>query len=188
MRWRLRGAWLWPTFVVATVLEMVLLHALPIQGDSSSWIGALLAAGCLNLLAVVVIGGIGGFVLRRRRSDMPKVVADNYAGTAALGIVAVAFVTAGLVHRPQINDRKEAFAEQSLAVRSWIAAHGGAYARAHVSAADSIMLDENLYRTCVPARDPKRPLCLIVDTSRSPASVRRDLSREPNSGFIPRFR
>jgi hypothetical protein len=188
LRWRLRGAWLWPTFVIATVLEMVLLHVLPVQGDATGWVGALLAAGCLNLLAVVVVGGLGGVVLRRRRPHLPKVVADDYAGTVALGLMAAAFVVAGLVHAPQIADREEAFAAQSLAVRAWIAAHGDAYARAHVGRANSIMLDENLYRTCVPARDPKRPLCLIIDTSASPPKVRRDPSREPNSGFVPRFR
>ena len=188
LRWRLRGAWLWPTFVVATLLEMVLLHVLPVQGDSTGWIGALLAAGCLNLLAVVVVGGIGGLVLRRRRPDLPKVVADDYAGTVALGLMAAALVTAGLVHAPQIADREAAFAEQSRAVRQWVADHGNAFARAHISRANSIRLDEDLYRTCVPARDPKRPLCLIVDTSASPPKVRRDRSREPNSGFIPRYR
>lgn len=188
LRWRLRGAWLWPTFVVATVLEMVLLHVLPVQGDSSGWVGALLAAGCLNLLAVVVIGGLGGLALRRRRPDLPKVVADDYAGTAALGLMAAIFVTAGLVNAPRIADRDDAFAQQSLAVRAWIASHGDDYARAHVAAADSIRIDEDLYRTCVPARDPKRPLCLVVDTTTSPASVRRDRSREPNAGFVPRFR
>ena len=45
LRWRLRGAWLWPTFVVATLLEATMLHWLPVQGDSARWIGALLAAG-----------------------------------------------------------------------------------------------------------------------------------------------
>jgi len=188
LRWRLRGAWLWPTFVVATVLEMVLLHVLPVQGDSTGWVAGLLAAGCLNLLAVVVVGGAGGLVLRRRRPDLPKVVADDYAGTVALGLMAAALVIAGLVHAPRIAAEEEAFAEQSLAVRGWVARHGDAYAQAHVGAADSVMLDEDLYRTCVPARDPKRPLCLIVDTGNSPPSVRRDPSREPNSGFVPRYR
>ena len=188
LRWRLRGAWLWPTFVVATVLEMVLLHVLPVQGDSTGWVGGLLAAGCLNLLAVVVVGGIGGFVLHRRRPDLPKVVADDYAGTLALGLMAAALLTAGLVHAPQIADQEEAFAAQSRAVRDWIAVNGNAYARAHIGGANSIRLDEDLYRTCVPARDPKRPLCLIVDTRTSPPKVRRDRSREPNSGFVPRYR
>jgi len=188
LRWRLSGAWLWPTFVVATVLEMVLLHLLPVQGDATGWVAALLVAGCLNLLAVVIVGGLGGFLLRRRRPDLPKVVADDFAGTAALGLMALSLLVGGIVHRPQITGQREAFAEQSQAVRGWIAANGDAFAKAHVAAADSVLLDKNLYRTCVPARDPKRPLCLVVDTSASPPSVRRDRSREPNTGFVPRYR
>jgi hypothetical protein len=188
LRWRLRGAWLWPTFVVATVLETALLHWLPVQGDATGWVGALLATGCLNLIAVVVVGGIGGVWLRRRRLDLPKVVADDYAGTVALAIVAVSFVIAGVLHRPAVTHRREAFSAQSLAVRSWVAIHGDAYARAHVARADSVLLDENLYRTCVPEPDPKRSLCLVVDTTTSPPSIRRDRNREPNTGFVPRFR
>jgi len=183
LRWRLRGAWLWPTFVVATVFEMALLHWLPVQGDTTGWVGGLLAAGCLNLIGVVVLGGIGGIWLRRRRPDMPKVVADNYAGTAALGIVAAAFVLAGVLHRPSITDRREALGEQAEAVRSWVGHHGDTVARANLARADSLLIDQDLYRTCVPGRDPKRHLCLIVDTSASPPRVRRDRSREPNASL-----
>lgn len=188
LRWRRRGAWLWPLFVIATFCEMALLHWLPVQGDATGWFAGLLVAGCLNLLAVVIVGGIGSTVLRRRRPDLPKVVADDFAGRGALGLVAGCLLLAGLLHRPAIEHRREAFSEQSLAVRRWIALHGDAFAREHVDRADSILLDEDLYRTCVPGPDPKRPLCLIVDTSQTPPAVRRDRSREPNSGFVPRFR
>jgi hypothetical protein len=186
LRWRLRGAWLWPTFVAATVLEMFLLHWLPVQGEATGFVAALLVAGCLNLIGVVVVGGIGGVLLHRRRPDLPKVVADNYAGTIALAVVAAGFVVAGIMHRPSITQRREAFAAQSQAVREWVALHGSGFARAHVGQADSVLVDEGLYRTCVPTPDPKRWLCLIVDTTRSPPSVRRDTSREPNAKFNPR--
>lgn len=186
MRWRLRGAWLWPTFVAATIAEMFLLHWLPVQGESTGWVAALLVAGCVNLIGVVVVGGLGGVILDRRRPDLPKVVADNYAGMVALALVAAGFVVAGIVHRPSITRHREAFAAQSLAVREWVARNGDGYARAHVAQADSVLVDEDLYRTCVPTPDPKRRLCLIIDTTQSPPAVRRDPSREPNSTFNPR--
>lgn len=186
LRWRVRGAWLWPSFAVATVLEMALLHWLPVAGDDTSLLEALLLAGCLNVIAVALLGGLGGAALRRRRPDMPRVVADNYAGTAALLAVAAAFLVAGLVHRPEIADERAAFTEQSLAVRSWVQANGDAFARAHVSAATALRVDADLYRTCVPGRDPKRWLCLFVDTSSAPPVVRRDPSHESNETFNPR--
>lgn len=186
MRWRLRGAWLWPTFVVVTVLEMGLLHWLPIAGEGSGFIAALLLAGCLNVIAVAALGGVGGFALRRRRPDLPKVVADDYAGLAALAVVGGAFVAAGLAHRPELIAHRHAFARQSLAVRLWVDANADDFARAHVNSADSVRVDEDLYRTCVPGPDPKRWLCLIVDTSHEPPVVRRDASRESNASQNPR--
>ena len=46
LRWRLRGAWLWPTFAVAMVVDAVLLHMLPIAGDGGTgWVPAFLLAG-----------------------------------------------------------------------------------------------------------------------------------------------
>lgn len=187
LRWRLRGAWLWPTFVVVTVLEMGLLHWLPIAGDGSGFIAALLLAGCLNVAAIAVLGGLGGIVLRRVRRDLPKVVADDYAGLAALGVVAAAFVVAGLAHRPELAAEREAFAAQSMAVRLWVEAHGDDFTRAHVDRADSLRIDDDLYRTCVPQPDPKRWLCVIVDTSRRPPRIRRDENRESNAEQIPRW-
>jgi len=186
VRWRMSGAWLWPTFLVATALEMGLLHWLPIAGEGSGWIAALLLAGSLNVLAIALLGALGGAALRRRRRDLPKVVADNYAGLAALAVVGLAFLAAGLVHRPELAAQNRAFAEQSQAVRLWVQAHGDDYARAHVAGADTVRVDRDLYRSCVPGPDPKRWLCLIVDTSREPPRVRRDRSRESNASQNPR--
>ena len=186
MRWRLRGAWLWPAFVVATLLEVALLHWLPIAGEGSGFVGGLLLAGWLNIIAVAVLGGLGGIVLRRVRGDLPKVVADNYAGLAALAVVACGFLVAGLVHRPELAADRTAFAEQSRAVRLWVEAHADDFARAHVGSADSVMVDTNLYRTCVPGPRPRRWLCLIVDTSHSPPRVKRDPNRESNVSQNPR--
>jgi hypothetical protein len=42
-------------------------------------------------------------------------------------------------------------------------------------------IQDDLYRTCVPGRDPKRWLCLYVDTKQRPAGVTLDNDRTPNS-------
>ena len=186
LRWRMSGAWLWPTFVVVIVLEAGLLHWLPIAGKGSGLIAGLLLAGSLNLIAIVVIGGVGSILLRRRRGDLPKVVADDYGGLAALTFVGLAFLVAGIAHRPELQAEQEAFSAQSLATRLWVRNNGDAFAQAHIDAADSVLIDTNLYRTCVPGPDPKRWLCLIIDTSRRPPVVRRDRSRESNASQNPR--
>jgi hypothetical protein len=186
LRWKLRGAQLWPAFVVVTVLEMFLLHWLPLAGERTGLVGALLLAGCLNSIAVALVGGLGGVALRRRRPDLPKIVADNYAGTAALGAVAIAFVAVGLAHRPQIADEHAEFARQQVAAQRWVKANGDDFARAHARFATTVRVDADLYRTCVPERDPRRWLCLIVETSASPPRVTRDPNRESNASWSPR--
>jgi len=183
LRWRLRGALLWPAFALVTVLDAAIMHWLPIAGDGTRWIGALLLAGCLNIAAVALLGGLGGLALRRLRSSLPKVVADDYAGTAVLGALAVAFLVAGLIHRPELAGEHAAFGDQSFAVRRWVEANGDAFTRAHVDLADSLRVDRDLYRTCVPSRAPRRQLCLFVDTGFSPPRVRRDDNREPNASL-----
>ena len=186
VRWRLRGAWLWPAFMALTLAEMCLLHWLPVAGEGARFIPGLLLAGSLNVIAIALLGSIGGLVLRRVRGDLPKVVADNYAGLAALGVVALAFLVAGIVHRPELAADRAAFHEQSQAVRLWVESNADGYSRAHVDLADSVRVDADLYRTCIPSPDPKRWLCLIVDTSHSPPRVKRDVSRESNASQNPR--
>lgn len=181
-RWRLRGALLWPTFAAATVADAAIMHWLPIAGEGTHWVPALLLAGSLNVAAVALLGGLGGFVTRRLRPSLPKVVADDRAGTAVLAALAATFLAAGLVHAPELDARRDAFSAQSLAVRRWIDANGDSFARAHVDRADSLRLEQNLYRTCVPS-EPLRYLCVIVDTSASPPRIKRDASRESNATF-----
>jgi hypothetical protein len=186
LRWKLRGAWLWPAFTVATLLEMLLLHWLPLAGEGTGMLAALLLAGCLNIIAVALFGGLGGVWLRRRRPDLPKVVADNYAGTAALAGLAVVFVVVGIAHRPEISDEHDDFARQRAAVARWVRLHGDAFTRAHVSAATTLRVDAGLYRTCLPSPDPLRWTCVVVDTAATPAHVRRDANRESNASWNPR--
>ncbi len=184
LRWRLRGAWQWPTFALLTALDTLLLHWLPLAGeDSTPWVSAFLLAGCVNIVVVAALGGMGGWWLRRRRRDLPKVVADDYAGTALLVAVTLVFAAAGLAHRTQVLDERADFTAQSAAARRYVAAQGAPEFRRRVDEADSIRLGEDLFRTCVPGDDPKRWLCLLVDTTDHPATARADRSREPNATF-----
>jgi hypothetical protein len=183
LRWRARGAVLWPTFAVLTLVDAVLLHLLPIAGDGTGWVPALLLAGCLNVIGVAALGGLLGWRLRRRRPDLPKVVADDYAGTAVLVALTAAFLVAGLLHRPQVQDDRADFTAQSMAARRYVEASAPAEHRRRLAQADSIQLDEELFRTCVPGDDPDRWLCLYIDTTGHPATVTRDTSAEPNVAF-----
>jgi hypothetical protein len=180
MRWRMRGAWLWPSFVVLTLAEGIELELLPIAGDGPGGVVAgVLLAGFANLVAVAAIAPLAGHRLRRRRPDLPRPVADNYAGTALLCALAAAIVGLGLVHHPQVVARQADRGAMIGAVHDYVVAQAPAY-RPGIGAAEAVRLEEDFYRACVPGPDPKRWLCLFVSTDQRPAGVTVDDDRSPN--------
>ncbi|MEA2271543.1 MAG: hypothetical protein QOI98_251 [Solirubrobacteraceae bacterium] len=184
LRWRRRGAWQWPLFFVFVVAEAVLLHELPIAGDGTGIWPALLLAGFLNVAVAAVAAPLGGRWLRRRRPDLPRVVADDRAGTAALVVLAAALVAGGLIHRPAVLDSRHAFRAQSDAVRRYVAARAAAVYKRNIDRADTWQVGDDLYRTCVPGDDPRRAFCLFVSTDQSPPGVRVDANHAPNARYI----
>ena len=180
MRWRMRGAWLWPSFVALTLAEGVALELLPVSGDGPGGIvPGVLLAGFANLIAVAVLAPFAGYRLRRRRPDLPRPVADNYAGTALLCAIAAVIVGLGLVHRPQVLARQADRGAMIGAVHDYVVAQAPAY-RPGIAAAEAVRLEEDYYRACVPGPDPKRWLCLFVSTDQHPAGVTVDKDRAPN--------
>ena len=180
MRWRMRGAWLWPAFVALTVAEGVALEVLPVTGDGPGGIvPGVLLAGFTNLIVVATIAPFAGRRLRRRRPDLPRPVADNYAGTALLCAIAAAILALGLLHRPTVRAEHAAQGAVGGAVRDYVVAQAPAY-RAGIGSAEAVRVEQDLYRACVPGPDPKRWLCLFVNTSQRPAGVSVDADRVPD--------
>src|ERR1017187_1870209 len=102
MRWRRLGAWLWPAFVATLVADAVIGSALPSSGESQDVLGAVLAGCFLNLIGVLLLSVPVGAAIRRRRPDLPRLVARNYAGTSVVLAITMALLIAGLVHRPAV--------------------------------------------------------------------------------------
>jgi hypothetical protein len=186
LRWRMRGAWMWPAFVALTVLDALVLRARPVAGEGTDLVGGLLLAALLNLIVAAVLAPLAGALLRRRRRDLPSVVAADYAGTTLLAAVTLALVVAGAVHHREIVADRQDVAAQAGAVRTYVAHHAPAQYRRNLARADTRRIDAELYRTCVPGRDPERALCMFVDTSQSPPGLRVDSNRETNASFVGR--
>jgi hypothetical protein len=180
LRWRRRGAWLWPAFAALTVADALLLGVLPVAGEHTDVAGGLLLAMFFNLLAVAVAAPLASRALRRRRPDLPKVVADDRAGTALVLVVTAGLLVAGVAHRPARLAGQRAFRAQSEAVRMYVAHNAAAEYRAHIDQAGATLQAPGLYRTCVPGNDPRRPLCLLVDTGQSPPGITVDHDLTPN--------
>ena len=92
LRWRLRGAWLWPTFVVLIVVDTLIGHELPPQGDGQSAASAMLVAMLAMLLGIILLAPALALLMRRRGSDMPVVVARDYAGTVVVLLISGALL------------------------------------------------------------------------------------------------
>ncbi len=165
LRWRRRGAWLWPTFVVVTALDAVVVHALPFLGDSQSLVGGIVAGLFLNLLFVLLLSRPLGALMRRRRTDMPSTVAQNYAGTVAVTLVPLLLLLAGLLHRSTIEDQQRMLNDAVTRAIAYIGDRAPDAFRANVSHTDTYTIQAgSVYRTCVPNRAGTRTYCVIVNT------------------------
>jgi hypothetical protein len=184
LRWRMRGAWQWPMFFVLTIVDGVLLVALPPYGSGPGGLPAgILLAGFANLLIVAVVAPLlGRRLLRLRRPDLPRLIADDYAGTALMCALCLGLALAGIAHRPWIasedRDRRAVFA----ALHDYVRAHAREYTGA-LDRADARRMEPHYYRACVPSLEPRRALCLFVDRSGSRAVVKLDPDRTPNRDY-----
>jgi hypothetical protein len=183
LRWRMRGAWQWPAFALLTFLDGVLLTVLPFYDRGpGTLVAGMLLGGFVNLFAVAIVAPLAGRRLRARRPDLPRLVADDYAGTLALLAVTVLLAVGGLLHRPAVAAQRADVAAVVAATHEYVARQSAAY-RGGLAAMDAMRVEEDLYRACVPGPDPRRWLCLFVTTDQRPAGVTLDRDRAPNDVY-----
>jgi hypothetical protein len=182
LRWRLRGAMLWPAFVVAVAVDAVLFDRLPVSGDVGPGLfAAVLLAGFLNLCLVAVAAPLAGHWLRRRRPGMPTVIATDRAGTALLAAACALVAALGLVHRSSVRAARDDLNAQAAQARRFFVNQAPREFQANVAHLDTVKQDEGLYRTCVAGSDPDRAFCVFVNTDQSPPGVTRDPDQRPNA-------
>lgn len=183
LRWRLKGALQWPLFLVLTVVDAVLLMVLPIAGTGPGLAYALLLAMFFNLVAVAGLGRAVAWWVRRRRPDVPPLVAEDRAGVVLLCAVTALILLGGILHAPGADRVRHARDAQREAVRAFVLAHGDPVHRSHLDAMDVEQHGDTFFRTCIPG-DPARdvpPLCLLVDAENDPPVVSVDRDRSPNA-------
>jgi hypothetical protein len=183
LRWRLRGAWQWPAFGLLTLVDAILLTRLPFYGRGpGTLVGGMLVAAFANILTVAVIGPLVGLRLRRRRPDLPKVIASDYASTAVLALICAGFAVGGVLHRPALAAERQDVAAVAASTHDYVIAQEPGY-RGGLAAIDAMRIEEDLYRSCVPGPDPRRWLCLFVSTDQSPPGVTADPDQAPNGAY-----
>jgi hypothetical protein len=185
LRWRLRGAWMWPSFVILTLADGVIAHLLPAYGDRESLIAGWVIGLIQTLIAIVVLTPTLGWVVRRVRKDMPKVVARNYAGTGICVAVTLALLTVGIAHRHVVTADNAALQDATARAEAYI----GDRAPAAFQAVQHDLIETyevqppEIYRVCVGASPDTgfRWYCVVVDRSKPFGQGVKYDGSEPNS-------
>ena len=163
VRWRRRGAWLWPAFAGLTVVDAVVGHLLPPAGDGQTVVSAGLVALVINLIAVILLSRPLGAALRRARGDLPGIVARDYAGTTVITTIALALLAAGLVHRSKLQTQRSTMDDAIKRAQAYIGARAPAEFRRNIQLVDTFVIQPgSIYRTCVPSDDRRRTYCVVV--------------------------
>ena len=164
MRWRLRGAWLWPSFVVLTLADATMIHSLPLSGDSESWFGGWLLGSVLSLIGIVLLGNLCGRVVRRVRPDMPRVVARDYAGALITLAVSLALLAGGLIHQQVVSSDGAAMQDASSRAESYIGSHAPATFQHDLRTLSVVPVEGTaIYRICAVDVTRTRDYCVIVN-------------------------
>jgi 4-amino-4-deoxy-L-arabinose transferase-like glycosyltransferase len=183
LRWRLRGAWMWPAFLALTVVDGILLVVLPpYDGAPPAVFPGVLLAGFVNLLAVAVAAPLLGVAVRRRRPDLPRMVAADYAGAWVLAAIAALIVLGGFLHRSAVREEEAREQAVAQAMHDYVVSQAPER-QAGLSTIDSIRIEPDYYRACIPSDD--RWFCLFVSTDQQPPGITRDTSQEPNRSWRP---
>ena len=184
VRWRWRGAWLWPMFAVLTVADGIIGHELPPIGDTQNFVAALLLGCALNLIGVILLRPPLGALLRRARSDLPREIAGDYAGTGVVVVISVVLLAWGLANRSSIIADRNTLRDAITRAQAWIGGQAPAEFRRNVARISTLTIETGrVYRSCVPSGNGRRTFCVIVRPQLPMArSVRFD-GYEPNSAF-----
>jgi hypothetical protein len=188
MRWRLRGAWMWPSFIAITLLDGLLLHLLPPVREGIPIIPGILLATFGNL---ILIGAMAPWLARRmwkRREAAepgapPKAqleVLSDRVGTGLLVASVFGVLASGLAARPVIVVETDQRERGAKLLEDFVNAHGNAELRRNLEASDTARLADGYYRSCIPHDDRRRWTCYFIDARKKRATLVLDPSQLPN--------
>jgi hypothetical protein len=188
LKWRLRGAWMWPVFAVLTVVEGLVMHQWPPIGTR---IPDIVIGAILSLFANLFLVGVAAPFLARRlierdhrggRERFPPEVYLDRTATALLVVGAIGLVAAGLANIRVSTAETDALREAGDRAQAYVMAHADKEVKERLDGANSARLGEGFFRVCVPRIDARVQYCMFVDTRRN--TVRKDPSTLPNQEYV----
>jgi hypothetical protein len=166
LRWRRRGAWLWPVFIAATVADAVIGTLLPPSGESQMIFGAGVIGLVLNMIGILAVSWPAAAVLRRYRRDLPVIVARDYTGTAVVALISLTLLSVGLLHRNSVLSDRRAMQDAIVRAQAYIGDRAPAEFRRNLQWVSTFTIQPgSIYRACVPSLDGRRTYCVVVDTA-----------------------
>jgi hypothetical protein len=184
LRWRLRGAWMWPAFAILTVADGIVLHKLPPTGFR---IGDVVLGTILALFGnLFFVGVVGPFIARRlierdRAGGRERFPPEVYLDRTAVALLLVGFVgllVAGLGNHKVVLAETRAKDEAARRALAFVESHGDAEVRRNAEFANTDQLGDHDFRVCVPRDDARVQYCMFIDTKAN--STRYDPSTLPN--------
>ena len=195
LRWRLRGAWMWPAYAVLTLLDAVILHELPPVSGGVDFVPALILSSFCNLFLMGAVAPWLGKRIARREAlgagnGIPlavrvEVLKDRTAAVL-LGLATLGLIAAGLAAQPLIVSETRDTERNAELVRDYVVREAPHEIQRNVDTANTVKLEDGYFRTCVNYDDRTRAFCLFVDVDAEPPIVRKDPSTLPNQEFKPR--
>ncbi|HEX8744603.1 MAG TPA: hypothetical protein VF712_15875 [Thermoleophilaceae bacterium] len=184
LRWRLLGAWRWPAFVIATIVDAIVLHELSPGREQITLPVGFIYSSFGNLGLLVAADVLARFAERKRAErgieDPHLEVQVDRGAVIALALGVVGVLAWGLSTSESRVLETEALERNASAVESYVLAHGGEEYSRNLETANTARLEEDYFRTCISDDERRRFLCLFVDTSSDPPKVVRDPSTQPN--------
>ena len=188
LRWRLLGAWRWPAFLVAALLDAVLLHELSPGREQIPFPVALIYSSFGNFFLIVAADVLARYAQRKRAErgieDPHLEVQVDRGAVIALAVGVVGILAWGLSTQESRVLETEALEENAEAVATYVHSHGGEEYVRNLDTANTARLKEDYFRTCVADDERERFLGLFVDTSVDPPKVTRDPTTLPNSQVV----
>ncbi|MGI8846590.1 MAG: hypothetical protein ACR2HC_10570 [Thermoleophilaceae bacterium] len=199
LRWRFRGATQWPAFLVATVLDGLILYALPplathdlnpVDGILIATFGNLILLGAAapflakRLMRRRAVAMAGGEVLEPERAQTDREVLQDRVASLLLAAGVVATLVSGLANRPVIVSETNATEEVGRQLEIYVKRSDSAELRRNLETANTTRLGDGYFRACIARDDRRRYMCLFVDTNKDPTDVRRDPSTESNAQVV----
>jgi hypothetical protein len=195
LRWRLRGAWMWPAYALLTVLDAVILHKLPPVSDGFDFIPALIVSSFANLFLMgAVAPWLGRRLAARERAaggnGLPltvrvEVMKDRSAAVL-LAVATMGLIAAGLAARPLVIAETEDRERQVELLQDYVHTDAPPEIRANADIANTIKLEDGLFRSCINYNDRTRVWCVFIDVDAEPPTVTKDPSTLPNQEFKAR--